>query len=88
MKWLNKIVDDTLKKRDGFWDKQAITFFASFIMSVLLGVTIVGLSFYLNIVVNPAAENVFNSFMVLTGVMSGTNIWSKIVDNKKVKDEE
>ena len=37
MKWLNKIVDDTLKKRDGFWDKQAITFFASFIMSVLLG---------------------------------------------------
>lgn len=87
MRWLNKIINDTLKK-NGFWDKQAVTFFASFTMSVLLGITITGLSFYMNIVINPAAENVFNSFIMLTGVMSGTNIWSKIVDNKKIKDAE
>ena len=87
MKWFNKLIDDTLKKKDGTWDKQALTFFASFSMSILLGAVLTGLSFFLNIVVNPVAENVFNSFIMLTGVMSGTNIWNKIVDYKKENKE-
>nr|DAI89557.1 MAG TPA: hypothetical protein [Caudoviricetes sp.] len=82
-----KLIDDTLKKKDGTWDKQALTFFASFVMSILLGITLTGLSFFLNIVINPVAENVFNSFIMLTGVMSGTNIWNKIVDYRKESKE-
>lgn len=57
-------------------------------MSVILGSVLTALSFLLNIVINPVAENVFNSFIMLTGVMSGTNIWNKIVNNNKIKDAE
>lgn len=84
---MKKLIDDTLKK-NGKWDKQSLTFFASFIMSVILGSVLTALSFLLNIVINPVAENVFNSFIMLTGVMSGTNIWNKIVNNNKIKDAE
>lgn len=83
---MKKIFDDTLKT-NGKWNRQALTFFASFTMSVILGTTLTGLSFFLNIVTNPIAENVFNSFIMLTGVMSGTNIWNKIVDIKKAEKE-
>lgn len=82
---MKKLIDDTLKK-NGKWDKQSLTFFASFIMSVILGSVLTGLSFLLNIVINPVAENVFNSFIMLTGVMSGTNIWNKIVNNNRMKN--
>lgn len=81
------LIDDILKKRDGHWDKQAIILIVSFMMCIILGTTITILSFYLNIVVNSVADNVFNSFIMLTGVMSGTNIWNKIVDMKKTKNE-
>ena len=84
---MKKLIDDTLKK-NGKWDKQSLTFFASFIMSVILGSVLTALSFLLNIVINPVAENVFNSFIMLTGVMSGTNIWNKIVNNNKIKGAE
>lgn len=81
------LINDIFKKKDGYWDKQAIILIVSFIMCIVLGTTITVLSFYLNIVVNSVADNVFNSFIMLTCVMSGTNIWNKIVDMKKTKNE-
>lgn len=84
---MKKIIDDTLKNKDGTWSKQSLTFFLSFSISVFLGINLTAVSFYMNITVNPIAENVFNSFMMLTGVMSGTNIWNKIVENKKEADD-
>jgi len=74
-----KILIDTLQK-NGKWDKQALTFFASFIISICLGISNTIASYVLNITNNQTADNVFNSFMVLTGVMSGANIGNKIAD--------
>lgn len=83
---MNKILNDTLKNKDGTWSKQSLTFLVSFLMSIILGVSLTALSFFLNITINPVAENVFNSFIMLTGVMSGTNIWNKIVEYRKEQE--
>jgi len=83
---VNKILNDTLKNKDGTWSKQSLTFLVSFLMSIILGVSLTALSFFLNITINPVAENVFNSFIMLTGVMSGTNIWNKIVEYRKEQE--
>lgn len=83
---MQKILNDTLKNKDGTWSKQSLTFLVSFLMSIMLGAVLTALSFLLNITINPVAENVFNSFIMLTCVMSGTNIWNKIVENKNEQE--
>jgi len=79
-KGMYKIISDTLQKDNGKWDKQALTFFASFIVSICLGVGNTMASYILNVTHNQTADNVFNSFMVLTGVMSGINVGNKVAD--------
>lgn len=80
---MKKIINDTLKNKDGTWSKQSLTFFVSFSITIFLGLNLTAASFYFKVTVNPIAENIFNSFLMLTGVMSGTNIWNKIVEYKK-----
>jgi len=87
---MKKIFEDTLKK-DGKWDKQALTFFASFVLSVALGISNTIASYVLKMTENQTADNVFNSFMILTGTLSGMNIGNKLADvykNSKSKKEE
>lgn len=85
-----KILKDTLQK-DGKWDKQALTFFASFVISVVLGISNNIASYVLKMTENSTADNIFNSFMILTGTLSGMNIGNKLADvykdSKKNKDE-
>lgn len=81
-----KILDDTLKKPNGRYDKQALTFFVSFILSIILGISNTVTSYILNVTENQTADNVFNSFMLLTGALSGTNIANKYVDLIKAKN--
>lgn len=83
-----KIIDDTLKKPNGKYDKQALTFFVSFVLSIVLGVSNTILSYVLNITDNAMADNVFNSFMILTGALSGANIANKIADYRTQKTNE
>ncbi|HSE99891.1 MAG TPA: hypothetical protein VLA48_03260 [Nitrososphaeraceae archaeon] len=87
MSWLNKIISDTLKNKEGVWSRQSLTFLTSFAVSIILGSILTWASFHLNITINPIAENVFNSFMTLTGVMSGTSIASKLIESKKADKE-
>jgi uncharacterized Tic20 family protein len=76
-----KIIDDTLKK-NGKWDKQALTFFVSFVISCLLGFVIVLLSYGLGVKDNGNAMEVFQAFMLLVIGLSGANIANKVVDKK------
>lgn len=85
MDW-QKLINDTLKKPNGKWDKQAIAFILAFNLSVVLGITNTILSYVLKMTDNPTADNVFNSFMMLTGGLSGVNIWNKIADNKIARE--
>lgn len=82
-----KIIDDTLKK-NGKWDKQALTFFASFVLSIIFGITNTIVSYFSGIVNNPTADNIFNSFMFLTAALSGANIANKYVDVVKARSEK
>jgi uncharacterized protein (DUF697 family) len=84
---MSKLIVDTLQK-NGKWDKQAIAFLVSFVISIILGITNTVLSYVLTITNNPTADNVFNSFMILTGAMSGVNIWNKIADSNIQRKEQ
>jgi uncharacterized protein (DUF697 family) len=84
---MSKLIVDTLQK-NGNWDKQAIAFLVSFVISIILGITNTVLSYVLTITNNPTADNVFNSFMILTGAMSGVNIWNKIADSNIQRKEK
>ena len=84
---MNKIIEDTLKK-NGKYDKQALTFFTSFVISVCLGVSNTLTSYILNVTENQTADSVFNAFMVLTGALSGVNVANKFVDSKVKQTEE
>lgn len=84
---MNKIIEDTLKK-NGKYDKQALTFFTSFVISVCLGVSNTVMSYILNVTENQTADSVFNAFMMLTGALSGVNVANKLVDSKVKQTEE
>lgn len=84
---MNKIIEDTLKK-NGKYDKQALTFFASFVISVCLGISNTIMSYILNVTENQTADSVFNAFIVLTGALSGVNVANKLVDSKVKQTEE
>lgn len=77
---MSKLIKDTLQKQ-GKWDKQAIAFLVSFLVSIILGVSNTITSYVLNITNNVTADNIFNSFMILTGALSGVNVWNKKVDS-------
>lgn len=77
---MSKLITDTLQKQ-GKWDKQAIAFLVSFVMCIILGVSNTITSYVLNITNNVTADNIFNSFMILTGALSGVNVWNKIADS-------
>lgn len=77
-----KIIDDTLKKPSGKWDKQALTFFVSFVLCCTFGVVMIPLSYIYNLPENKTANNIFDSFMILTGALSGANIFNKLADKK------
>lgn len=85
---MKKIIDDTLKKPNGKWDKQALTFFVSFHLSIILGITNLICSYVSGIVNNPTADNVFNSFMLLTATLSGINVGNKLADYMTSKKEK
>lgn len=85
---MTKLINDTLKKKDGTWDKQALTMFASFIITVILGLTNTLLSYLLQIYDNRMAEGVFDTFAILTGSLSGINVGNKLVDMRKAKSPQ
>jgi hypothetical protein len=84
---MSRIIEDTLK-RNGNWSKQSLTFFVSFIISIVFGVTNTIVSYVSGIVNNPTADNIFNSFMFLTAALSGANIVNKYVDVVKARSEK
>lgn len=55
---LNKLIDDTLKERNGKWSRKSLTMFVCTIMSVLTGSFIV-----LSKEINSSAEIVFLGFL-------------------------
>ena len=84
---MEKLINDTLKYTNGKWDKQALTMFTSFVLTIIFGFTLVICSYLLNMPENSTAETVFNTFAILTGTLSGTNIANKLANIQKNKQK-
>jgi hypothetical protein len=75
-----KLINDTLKKPSGKWDKQALTMFVAFCITIILGCYIVTSDYFLNKEINRYAIDVFFGFVALSSGQAAMNIWNKKVD--------
>lgn len=79
---LNKLVDDTLKEKNGKWSRKSLTLFVFTIMSVLTGSYIVFSHLLTDVPISETSEVVFLGFMAGSGVM----VHYTVKDKKENKD--
>lgn len=82
MKWLNKIIDDTLKT-SGKWSRKSLTTVTTFVFVLALGTFIVISDKILERQVNAYAITVFQSLLVFLGTLMGITEASKKFENKQ-----
>ena len=80
------IFEHTLKKPNGRWDKQSLTFFLFMNLTVIMGVANTIASYVYGITENKMAYEVFTTFAFITMGMSGTTIVNKFVDYTKARN--
>lgn len=85
---MRKIFKDTLQSPSGKWSRKSLTMFVSFQISILLGVYIVASDYILDKEINRYAVDVFHSFMLLVGALSGITVADKFTTNKDKKEED
>jgi hypothetical protein len=82
------IFEHTLKKPNGRWDKQALTFFLFIGLTVITGLGNTIASYRYGITDNKMAYDVFTTFSIMAMGMSGTTILNKFVDYTKAKNQQ
>jgi hypothetical protein len=76
-----KIIKDTLQQ-GGRWSRKSLTMLTSMIASLIIGFYISFSNLITERPLNPAAIDVFQTFMVLVGTLSGITVWDKKQNNK------
>ena len=79
------IINDTLKS-NGKWSRKSLTMFVSMCASVLIGGYIVVSDYIIQKAINPYAIDVFQTFMVLVGTLSGITVWDKKQKSNENRD--
>jgi len=87
MKWLDKIVNDTLKS-NGKWSRKSLTTVTTFIFVLALGTFIVISDKILERPVNIYAITVFQSLLFFLGTLMGITEASKKFTNKQAPVNE
>lgn len=88
MNWNSKIINDTLKNKDGVWSRKSLTTLITFIFVLGLGTYIVISDRVLKVVINGQAIIVFQSLLAfLISLMTVTEV-SKKFENKQIPPEE
>lgn len=82
MKWLDKIVNDTLKNR-GKWSRKSLTILVTLNFVLALGTFIVISDYVLDKVVNEHAITVFQSLLFFLGSLMGITELGKKFENKQ-----
>jgi len=77
---MGSIIDDTLKKPSGKWDKQALTMFLFSILTAISGLFIVVSDYFLEKEINPYAIGVVGLFGSIATGQAVINVWNKKVD--------
>lgn len=86
-----KILNDTLKKPSGKWDKQALTMFLFSVLTAVSGMYVVVSDYFLTKEINPYAIGVVGMFGSLATGQAVISTWNKKVDknlNIDQKEEE
>lgn len=83
-----KLIDDTLKNKDGIWSRKSLTILVTFIFVLLLGTFIVISDKILQKEVNHYAIDVFNSLLLFLTALLGITEVSKKILNKEIPTEE
>lgn len=87
MRWLTKIINDTLMT-NGRWSRKSLTTITTFIFVLALGTFIVISDKILDKPVNVYALPVFQSLLVFLGTLMGLTEFSKKVANKQAPVNE
>jgi len=82
------IIDDTLKKRNGKWDKQALTMFLFSILTAISGLYIVVSDYFLTKEINPYAIGVVGLFGSLATGQAVISTWNKKIDKNLDIDQK
>ena len=80
-----KIIRDTLQQ-GGRWSRKSLTMFTSMVAGLVIGFYISFSNLITERPLNPAAVDVFQTFMVLVGTLSGITVWDKNVSKKSEQD--
>lgn len=88
MSWFNKLIDDTLKNKDGIWSRKSLTTLVTFIFVMSLGTYIVVSDSILKVVINGQAIIVFQSLLAFLIALMGLTEISKKFENKQMPPEE
>lgn len=83
-----KLIDDTLKNKDGIWSRKSLTILVTFIFVLILGTFITISDKILQKEVNHYAIDVFNSLLLFLTAMMGITEASKKILNKEIPPEE
>ena len=83
-----KIIDDTLKKPNGKWDKQALTMMLSFMLGGFTGIFIVISDYFLTKEINPYAIIVVGYFLGMASGQAVIATWNKRVDKRLDIDQK
>jgi len=81
---IDKLIDDTLKERNGKWSRKSLTMFVCTVMSVITGIYIVFSNLVIDRPIADAAEVVFLGFL---GGALGTG-YLTVKDKQNYKDEK
>jgi len=85
---IQKIIDDTMKERDGKWSRKSLQMFFSFVFSVIFGTLIVVSHFITETEINKDAILVFFGFMSLAGYSGHLTLKDKINQRETFKNEQ
>lgn len=77
---MKEIINDTLKKPSGKWDKQALTMFLFTILFAITGLFIVVSDYFLEKEINQYAIVVCGLFGTASSGQAIVNVWNKKVD--------
>ena len=83
-----KLIDDTLKKRNGKWDKQALTMFLFSILTAISGLYVVVSDYFLTKEINPYAIGVVGLFGSLATGQAVISTWNKRIDKNLDIDQK
>lgn len=72
-----KLINDTLKNKDGKWARKSLTAFAAFHFAIIY-------EFLMPFFGLKTNEYVFVTLMTLVGAVLGLTVWDKTIGNEKI----